>query len=978
MEQSDSTPSSSSIVPTASAYIDVYDFLKKHSVKKGANQEKLNNTNTRIGDAKLNIYGGTYNIPDIEYPIFMELYYRDIISKNKKEYLTEKQRVDDGALLIDLDFRYHYDVDEKQYSSEHVEDFVMALLEEIKEIYQLDENVEFPVYVLEKPSVNRIKDKKITKDGIHIILAAQVERGIQLYIREKMIDKMKEMWPDLPIINKWEDVYDEGISKGSVNWQLFGSRKPNHEKYNLTRVFDVSFDKDDSEFITKEKLVSQFDIEKNINKLSIRYKNHISLFLKNDFISLYDAFKKEKNIGGTRKSLPINNSVISQRERSDMLINNIPMISSISNAEELELAINAFIDNVSESTSDYELKTIHDYVMVLPEKYYGQGSYDKWIRVGWALKNTSEKLLISWIAFSAKSSSFCFNEIYDLCDRWSNFEVRKDGLSKLSIIHWAKGDAYDEYLKIFNSTVDYYVEQTLSCSNSKYKAPDFDLATVLFQANKHEYICVSNKNNLWYKYRNNRWVESDCGVDLRKEISSSIREMFNQKSIQLMHNISNMQMNNQSILNQQANDDEENEQNDMNKTRSIQCINIIQRLGSTSDKIKIMTEAKELFYDGQFLNKLDTNPYLLCFKNGVIDFKEKIFRKGHPEDYISMCTNIDYIKLTDKHKPIIQEIELFMSQLFPKPELCQYMWEHLASSLIGTSANQTFNQYYGIGQNGKSVLVNLMEKCLGDYKGDVPLTLVTEKRAKVGGLTPEIVKLKGIRYAVMQEPSKDDVINEGILKQMTSGKDPIQGRALHCPPVSFYPQFKLVVTCNVLMSIKSNDHGTWRRQRLVHFMSLFTDNPVDGDVEKPYQYKLDQFIDEKFDIWAPIFMSMLVNIAFEKNGLVNDCDIVMAKTNEYRQSQDYMSEFVKDRIIKDDEGKIKKMELNNEFSIWYMSNYGGKGPSPKDLHEYINKLFGRPKNQAWRGIRIRYEGNEEEEDNENEEDESDISSNDLN
>ena len=54
-----------------------------------------------------------------------------------------------------------------------------------------------------------------------------------------------------------------------------------------------------------------------------------------------------------------------------------------------------------------------------------------------------------------------------------------------------------------------------------------------------------------------------------------------------------MQMNNHSILNQQTNGDEDNEQNDMNKTKSIQCINIIQRLGSTSDKIKIMTEVSK-------------------------------------------------------------------------------------------------------------------------------------------------------------------------------------------------------------------------------------------------------------------------------------------------------------------------------------------------------------------------------------------------
>ena len=43
-----------------------------------------------------------------------------------------------------------------------------------------------------------------------------------------------------------------------------------------------------------------------------------------------------------------------------------------------------------------------------------------------------------------------------------------------------------------------------------------------------------------------------------------------------------------------------------------------------------MREAKELFYDKDFLNKLDQNPYLLCFNNYVIDFKKKNIELGHP------------------------------------------------------------------------------------------------------------------------------------------------------------------------------------------------------------------------------------------------------------------------------------------------------------------------------------------------------------
>ena len=68
-----------------------------------------------------------------------------------------------------------------------------------------------------------------------------------------------------------------------------------------------------------------------------------------------------------------------------------------------------------------------------------------------------------------------------------------------------------------------------------------------------------------------------------------------------------------------------------------------------------MIEAKELFYDGDFMEKLDTNPYLLCFNNGVMDFKEKEFRDGRPDDYISLSTNINYILLEcpECHKKLV-------------------------------------------------------------------------------------------------------------------------------------------------------------------------------------------------------------------------------------------------------------------------------------------------------------------------------------
>jgi len=952
-----STAASQSNPRAITGYRDITDFLIKHTIQKGAQTTNPKTiTNTRIGDKEQNIFGGSYHIPESEYSTFLALYYRDVIAVNKKEYLTEKQLETGGPILVDIDIRHDYDVDERQYQLEHVEDLIDIYLGELQNMFQLEDDTEFSIFVLEKPSVNRVADKKITKDGIHLIFGLQADHVTQLMLRERVMPQVAEAWSDLPIRNSWEDVFDKGISQGGTNWQLFGSRKPNHVSYKLTHVYNIQVDSSDKALMRSETPLNTFDICRNINQLSVRYKDHPALFMKNSFITEYEQYKRENGIGGGG-GVPAASASVARQQRMELITDEGITLSRIRSEEELDLILNHFLDNIP--TSEYVLKDSYDFTMILPPSYYEQGSYAKWIRVGWALRNTDNKLLIVWLKFSSKATSFMYSSIPELCDMWKKFDNRgQNGLTKLSLMHWARTDAKEAYEQVRRNTIDYFIEQTINApSTSKNDdrggAGDFDLANVLYQLYKHEFVCVSVKANIWYQYKNHRWQEIDSGTTLRKAISIQLRDLYNQKSIDLMNRMTS-ENNGQAAteqLNGNGSDDEPG------KSRSHRILNICQRLSRTNDKKNIMTEAKELFYDGNFLSSLDVNPYLLCFKNGVFDFKEKVFRRGFPEDNISMCTGIEYNELSPfVHQSVMDEINDFMRKLFPEPQLCDYMWDHLASTLVGTSPNQTFNMYIGIGQNGKSVLVNLMEKVLGEYKGDVPLTLVTEKRGKVGGLAPEIVQLKGKRYAVMQEPAKGDRINEGMMKQLTSGKDPIQGRAPYMPQtISFLPQFKLVVTCNVLLEIKSNDHGTWRRIRTVPFKSLFTENPVQGDKEKPYQFVIDKYIDEKFDTWAPVFASMLVKRVCETNGEVKDCSIVDEKSKEYRKSQDYLSEFVSDRIVRCESKFVKKMELNNEFSLWYASNYGGRGPSPKDLHEYMDKMFGRQQNQMWSGIKIKYE-----------------------
>ena len=932
------------------------EFLKAHQCKKGVKDDQGQEqkpTHTRIGGSKgSDIYGGSYTISDEDYPAFMQLYFNEVVKTGKPEYLTEKQLETGGCIAVDLDLHFAYETEERIYTDDEIGDLIHWYLEELKTIYQFDEDTHIPVYLFEKTNVNRVKDKKITKDGIHLIFGIQMDHTAQCILRDRMIVRIKKEWADMPIVNTngWEDVFDKGISAGYTNWQLYGSRKPNHEAYQLTHVYMYKYDPADGEMSADEESVSDFLTAENFPKLSVRYRDHAQFFYKSGFAQTLAA--QGGSAGTLNRRISSESAFLTQFQDFDS--DSCSRISAIRSAEQLEAEVNRFLDTIS--PKDYMLREIYEYVMILPETYYGSGSYNKWIRVGWALKNISERLLVIWIRFCARASSFQYSTVSDLCIQWSNeFLKKRDGLTDRSIMYWAMQDNHEGFKQVKQNTVSNLLDQTINTiSMNTLNQPgkgkgsgEYDIARVLFEIYKFEYKCISVKNNIWYRFKNHRWTEIDSGTTLRRAISDVLRDLYMDKATQV-----------QSLAGTIDPDGEEAEQRKILLTRAGRIMDICDKLGRTNDKKNIMQESRDLFYDPEFMQRIDNNPMLLCFTNGVYDFEEKIFRKGLPEDYITKCTNCEYYPLTSaKHGGLVDKIKVFMQELFPRPELCQYMWDHLSSTLVGTSSvNQTFNMYIGEGQNGKSVLTDLMAKTLGDYKVGVPITLLTGARGKIGGLAPEVVAMKGARYAVIQEPDSNERINVGVMKELVSGVEPIKARAPYMlEPVEFVPQFKLVLCSNEFMEIKSRDHGTWRRIRVVPFESLFTDNPVHDDPDKPFQFKVDRELLNQFMSWRSTFAAMLIDRVNQTNGRVQDCDIVLSASNSYKERQDYMAQFVAERICRQPGDSLRKAHLSEEFKIWYQTNFGTKPPSTKDLHEYVDKVFGKNRAGVWANIRIKYD-----------------------
>ena len=915
-------------------YKNYQDFIGGHYIGK---DDPRTATNTRIT-------GGKFFIPDEEYTTFLSMYHRDVVVNGLDEFLTEKQRDTGGPIAIDFDFRYSYDTTTKMYEDKHIASMISLYLDALKTIYQFTDKVEFPIYIFEKPSVNRLEDKKITKDGIHMIIGIQSDRTTQLILRDKVMSKIEEEWGDLPLTNTWEDVFDKGISAGSVNWQLYGSKKPNCDKYALTRVYEMEYDSADGEFMEQRINVKKFDWNRDFAKLSIRYKDHAHFFFKADFIAIHDKQKSTEPVRNARKQITntgnIKMNILVAKTQSD-----------------IDEAVAEFLEKLN--PPEYALREAYELVMILPVEYYGEGSYLKWMKVGWALCNISRRLFVAWVAFSAKSKTFQFDTISELYEKWSNFDSNTNqGLTNRSIMYWAREASPTEFKRVHESGVDFHLNQSikslslfgLNKNDRNIGCGDTDIAKILYMMYKDQYACAALKSDKWYRFSKHRWVEDECGTSLRRHISEELRDLYKLKCDEISSSLCDTTHTDEKVK--------------VLEGLSNKVLEIVGKLSQTTHKDHVLKEARELFYDTEvnFLDLLDSNPYLMCFKNGVIDIKNKVFRPGRAEDYLEKCTNINYVKLDRaRDAKIMGEINDFIEKLFPIKQLRDYMWQHFASILVGVNLNQKMHMYIGGGENGKSVLTDFFSQCLGSYYAVVPITLISQPRQKQGTASPDIVALKALRMAVMQEPSKGDVVNDGAMKELTSCVEPIKGRNLNSNPITFVPQCKIVVCSNNFMKVNSQDHGTWRRLAVADFMSLFTDKPETGDTEKPFQFKKNETLKEQFPAWREVFMAMLVEIVFETQGRVDPCKMVDDSSLKYKEREDHIAEFMRDKVVMDANGQITKTEATNEFNMWFTSTYGRGGPNTKEVHEYLDKKLGRFKTKinAWTGARIRYERDNE-------------------
>lgn len=740
------------------------EFMNSHRISK---EDKTTiATHTKIPDMNLNIYGGKYYIPEDELPEFYRLY-KTIIKSGNKEYLTERQLEDNGQFVVDVDFRYNINVSTKQHTEQHVDDFIIAYLEEFKQYFDFNKDTKIPVYVMEKPNVNQLEDGSLTKDGIHFVFGLSVPYDIQLKIRESMIEKVKDIF-DLPLINDWDSVFDEGLSKGSTNWMLFGSQKPGNQAYQVTKSYEVCYDENDGEFMLND---NEFDFDRDFEKISAQYKAP-----KYNFNSSFDpstctyTFVKKQYVPASDNGITdltnynelkfyAENGAFAYAMKSGchtkwislagMLVSILPIKEAF---ECWEIA--TLKNGTSNKKNEYETK-FNDIKMLEEDPIKAMNSLKK------IVKKETPTIFNNW-KLQQKA----------ILDEWKNkvcedIKAKKEQLRlqkevEKAIKQAAKEEKENEKIakEEKRNEKDAFIEKRKS--ENIFIDSDNDACDIIFENLKHTIIYVNDR--FYYKYKN-------CWIKDKEKISALLMVFIAESNIYKINEFYDLKPYGQNT-----------------KTAK----NIMELLYAKV-RVKCSTNIKYSLFHSSTKKKI-------CFLDGVLDFEKKTFTlwKNIIEPiYTTVIIQRNYASyFHNPNRVFINNIknDIFSNLFGNKTNLAL---KFFSRAIAGCCEDKNFMSYSGNRNSGKGILYTGMSSAFEEYVTSFNLENMVCKREsnKSSDIAKEnawLLDFEFVRVAIAQETDENEndniknslKISNKVMKSIMSGGDEIKARALYQDPIT--------------------------------------------------------------------------------------------------------------------------------------------------------------------------------------------------
>jgi len=851
-----------------------------------------------------------FNRNDIE--TFWELYCNKL--KNEEDPIigiAEKSQ-QYIPVLADIDLKLKDDetisYGEHLYTEEQVLTIVQIYQSILRQIVEECSDEHLTCIVLEKPIYYLDVGEQV-----------YIKNGFHLHFPNTFLNKVDQEVHLIPRVLKMVKDYNVFMSLGfedssvaidkqccSVPWLLYGSRKQEDmDPYKVSYVYNAGLDK-----ISLEDAFKHYKIFDN-NERRINIRNKVEYYLPRILSILpygRDNLELKNNL-----VLPLKEKIREERKRD----NGTEKPLKVSVEEELAIAAKML-----------PLLSVQRAV-----------DYNEWIHIGFTLYNIGEgcnQALDLWLEFSSRAE-----ESYDESGciyQWERMIAKEEGPTLGTLRYLAMKDSPEEYKKFKLERSQNHLRDSLNGSHN-------DIAKALYEDFGDVFVCASIPNKVWFQFRGHKWEPIECGVFLREKISSCIASRFGRMGQEIWQKMANEE-------------DKADEESLKSKLKTIQ--KMYGNCKSAPFKNNVMNEAMEVFYNRKFKDRLDQNPYIIGFKNGVYDLKLNIFRDGRPDDYVSKCLPINYkdYDMADKELELVTD---FLMKVFPDKSVRTYFLDMYSDIFVGGNTQKVVLFWTGEGDNGKSITQNILEEMLGDLSVKFDTNLFTGKKTNLGSASPELARAcPPVRSATMEEPDKNEELNIGYLKKL-SGNDKYFARDLFergKEAREIKPMFMLTFICNTLPKLKHSDQATWNRIRVIPFESTFVRAGEDCPETFEEQLLQKRFPrDSEFSDKIPKMLEAFAWYLLEWRKKVTvriDPPKVREATEIYRKQNDIYRQYVEECVIKIEGASITLMELYAQFKDWYKEGFPNMSlPLKNDVKEYFEKLWGPPVVGKWRGYRIR-------------------------
>lgn len=339
-------------------------------------------------------------------------------------------------------------------------------------------------------------------------------------------------------------------------------------------------------------------------------------------------------------------------------------------------------------------------------------------------------------------------------------------------------------------------------------------------------------------------------------------------------------------------------------------------------------------------NKFDSNPYLRCVANGVLDLRTGQLSPYDPSLLMSKRIDVSYkLNAADNNQLLRQVLSAMPEDAI---DWAQIMFGQAMFGLQPASSVVTF--MHGSGSNGKSTIINLLKETMGTYSSELSKSAFNFRSTDS---KYALYQMRGVSQTILEEMPKGVNLDIDTLKEI-AGTETIVARGVCKDFIIFDNMLSVFVSTNHLPNMQAHDYGSRRRLAVLPFPYRFVSAEKHKQDPRPNDRMAHGSLTQEATSNTPLLEAFL---AWRVQGAVrwwkaggqgryqleaNQPKSVSRATSQWIDSTNPVQQFFNECLVKEEGYCAPVSNLYQVFKTW-AEGYGHKNLR-MDKGDFSNKM----------------------------------------